>query len=115
MIAKEVAKEIALNKVTRDVLLMRVRSVGSVEKEAFPVIQEESIKEYQYGWLFYYNSTKYIESGNNDDSYIGNAPLFVSKIDASTKYIGLSLKGDDHAVYQHCIDRGYILKSSDQS
>lgn len=37
--------------------------------------------EFDVGWVFYYQSARYIETGNFSDSLVGNAPLLVSRSD----------------------------------
>lgn len=42
-------------------------------------IISESTEEYDFGWVFYYNSEKYLESGDFREALGGNAPLIVNK------------------------------------
>lgn len=65
--------------------------------EQLPVLADKSV-ETEFGWIFRYNSRKFSQSGNAQDSYIGNAPVFVSKIDGRCAYIGLSLSGESDAL-----------------
>ena len=39
------------------------------------------IEEFDVGWVFFYQSARYIETGDFSDSVVGNAPLFVSRSD----------------------------------
>ena len=43
------------------------------------VILEDRTQEHDFGWVFFYNSKKYIESGNFRDAIAGNAPLIVDR------------------------------------
>jgi hypothetical protein len=38
-------------------------------------------EEFDVGWVFYYQSARYIETGDFRESVVGNAPLFVSRSD----------------------------------
>lgn len=42
-------------------------------------IQEEHTEAHHFGWVFYYNSVKFIESGDFSDALGGNAPLIIDK------------------------------------
>ena len=92
------AKKIALNRITRN---------GSILKENPPIIIDESIIEYTWGWLLYYDSALYINQGQSECGYIGNAPILIDKIDGSTHFIGLSLKGVEEIVQNYFIKKGY--------
>jgi len=43
-------------------------------------ILAESTEEYDFGWVFYYNSAKFNESGDLQEALVGNAPLIINKI-----------------------------------
>ena len=38
-------------------------------------------EEFDVGWVFYYQSERYLQTGNFSDTLVGNAPLFVSRLD----------------------------------
>lgn len=42
-------------------------------------IQDELTEEYDFGWVFFYNSVKFIETGDFRETLGGNAPLIVNK------------------------------------
>jgi hypothetical protein len=44
--------------------------------------------EFGSGWVFFYDSRRYIESGSISDALAGNAPLIVSKGDGSVHVTG---------------------------
>jgi len=73
MIDIETAKKIAEDYVNKDYHL---------EGDRLIIVDEETIEK-EYGWIFFYDSLRYLESG--DDSYLiaGNAPLIVEKDDGS--------------------------------
>jgi ribosomal protein L7/L12 len=44
-------------------------------------------EEFDVGWVFYYQSARYIETGNFGDSLVGSAPLFVSRSDGRPFFV----------------------------
>ncbi|MDH3700991.1 MAG: YrhB family protein [Alphaproteobacteria bacterium] len=44
------------------------------------IIENETI-EGNFGWVFFYETKKYLESGDFRDGLLGNAPIIVSKLD----------------------------------
>jgi hypothetical protein len=71
MINIEQAKKIAEEYVNKDYY---------VEGDRLIVVNEETIEK-EYGWVFFFDSLKHLETG--DDSYLvaGNAPVVVEKND----------------------------------
>jgi hypothetical protein len=47
------------------------------------VILDESTVETDFGWVFFWNSKRYLESGDYRDALAGNAPLIVDRADGS--------------------------------
>ncbi len=43
-------------------------------------IQNEITQEYDFGWVFFYNTTKFIETGDFRNALAGNVLLIVNKI-----------------------------------
>lgn len=68
----------------RDVL-----GLGSKEDDApdLAIIESDTI-EGDFGWVFFYQSKKCLESGDFSDALVGNAPLLVSKRDGSLHETG---------------------------
>lgn len=60
-------------------------SCGSDEIEV--QLLSEKTEEYDVGWVFYYQSAHYLETGNFSDSLVGNAPIFVSRSDGHAFFI----------------------------
>ena len=98
MISLNQAKKIALNKITYK---------GAKLRENPPMLIEESIEEYEWGWLFYYDSKAFIETKDENLSYTGNAPVLVDKVDGEAIYIGLSLEGVESKVQAFFSNKGY--------
>ena len=51
---------------------------GYVNPNIKLLILSNKTEEYEFGWVFYYNSAKYIESGDINHALGGNAPLIVN-------------------------------------
>lgn len=51
------------------------------------VIDEKTI-ERPFGWIFFYNSKKYVETGSIIHRLGGNGPVFVNKSTASIEFFG---------------------------
>jgi hypothetical protein len=49
---------------------------------AFAVVEQSTV-EIDIGWVFFYQSRRYLESGAFDDQLAGNGPLFVHRRDGS--------------------------------
>jgi hypothetical protein len=51
-------------------------------------ILDDATIETEYGWIFFYNSRKYIETGDYKHRLYGNGPIVVEKADASLHPLG---------------------------
>ena len=56
------------------------------------VILTDHTREFELGWVFFYQSRRYIESGDYRDMLGGNAPIIVNKHDGSIHVTGTSYK-----------------------
>ena len=54
----------------------RVRAIADAVNDKFGIVDNETIDE---GWLFFYNSKDFIETGNYLSSLAGNGPIFVDR------------------------------------
>jgi hypothetical protein len=39
------------------------------------------VDEHEFGWVYFYDSSRHAETGNDSDRVVGNAPLIVDKND----------------------------------
>ena len=53
----------------------QLRSIGCDDVEI------HKAEEFDVGWVLYYQSVRYLETGNTSDALAGNAPLFVARSD----------------------------------
>jgi immunity protein 35 of polymorphic toxin system len=51
-------------------------------------IVDSATLEKSYGWIFFYQSKRYLESGNFSDLLVGNAPIVIAKADGRTHQTG---------------------------
>ncbi len=52
---------------------------GYVNPNIKLIILNEITEEHEFGWVFYYNSVKYLNSKNPIDALAGNAPLIINR------------------------------------
>lgn len=64
----------AKNKVEKE-LERKKNPYDSIE----PVIIDNEIIEKEWGWVFFYQNKKYLETNNIDDALAGNAPYIVNR------------------------------------
>lgn len=51
------------------------------------LIDEETISK-TYGWVFFYQSKKYLETENFSEMLVGNAPILINRINGELKVLG---------------------------
>ena len=78
MITEAEARNLAMEKILRDWTI----------KNAEPVIIDEITIEKDFGWVFFYDSSRFLETKEFSDTLLGNAPIIVNKFDCSTHYTG---------------------------
>lgn len=64
------------------------------------VLMTESTFEFEYGWMFYSNTEKYLKTRNIFDTLPGNAPFIISKIDGSLQTTGTG-KPDEYYLNEY--------------
>ena len=52
------------------------------------VLLEEETMEYAFGWVFFYQSKKFVETGNILLALGGNAPIIINKYDGNMHFTG---------------------------
>lgn len=52
------------------------------------MINDEATEEYDFGWLFYVNSRRYIETGDFSNCLVGAGPIFVERETGRTIHTG---------------------------
>jgi Immunity protein 35 len=79
MLTKKEAVEIVLKKLEQ----------MSSSADPFVVI-EKSTLEKSFGWIFFYNSKKFVETGESRYRLAGNGPVIVNKQNGLVEFFGTS-------------------------
>ena len=78
---------------------LRSRRSDGIELE----VLFDQTQEFDVGWVFYYQSARYVETGDVVDSLVGNAPLFVSRPDGRTFFVSYNRPlAESVAAYRAC-------------
>ena len=56
-------------------------------EDSYMIVEQATIEK-DYGWIFFYTSRKYIETGDEHYALYGNGPIVVEKSDGSTHQLG---------------------------
>jgi hypothetical protein len=77
------------------------RYLNSEERGGTPdlVLLKDVTIEREFGWIFFYQSKRFLETGNISDILAGNAPLVVTKSDGR-----LHVTGTAHPI-EHYLER----------
>ncbi|VWD00086.1 YrhB domain-containing protein [Burkholderia contaminans] len=51
------------------------------------VVVDEYTQEFDVGWVFFYQSARFLETGEFGFSLVGNAPFFVSRVSGYSAFI----------------------------
>lgn len=65
------------------------------EELCLMIIDSETI-EFNFGWVFFYTSKMYLETGNNIYAIVGNAPIIVDKEDGSLHITGTAAPVEEY-------------------
>lgn len=53
------------------------------------IVDEATISK-PYGWIFFYQSKRFLETENISDILVGNAPIFIDRFDGELRICGTS-------------------------
>lgn len=71
-----------MNKISGDVAITlarrHVEELSASVGDSFQLIPE-AVSEFPQGWVFYYNTTDFIQSGNASDALAGNGPVLIGR------------------------------------
>ena len=84
MITKEEARNLVDAEILKD---------WRVENDV-PIIIDEITIERDFGWVFFYDSRRYLETKEFGYMLVGNAPIIVNKFDATLHYTGTAYNID---------------------
>ena len=74
------------------------------ERESKTRILDKETLEFAFGWVFYWQSKKFLETGDIMFMYVGNAPVLVDKLKGTAQYTGT------FAPTEHFIDM-YLIQN----
>ena len=65
------------------------------------VVLDQATKEFEFGWVFFYQSEEFVRTGNPSARLAGNAPLLVNRLsgEVATTDTALPLQ---HYINQYC-------------
>jgi hypothetical protein len=67
-----------------------INSLYHVEGDTLVVVDEATIGK-DYGWIFFYNSRRYLETNNLSYALAGNGPIVVERKDGALTQLGTAL------------------------
>lgn len=70
------------------------------------VLLDSSTIERSFGWVFFYQSKRYLETGEMSDALAGNAPILVEKAGGRIHTLGTALPLD-HYLKELAVARGW--------
>jgi hypothetical protein len=86
MIALDTAKEMVIKE---------VNSAYSVPGDSLVLLEEFTIEK-DYGWIFFYESQRWLTTGNFSDQVLGNAPILVEKQTGNLHYFGTAYSVEEY-------------------
>jgi hypothetical protein len=76
-----------------------LRSRCQTPDDSFVIVENLTIEK-PFGWVFFYDSKKYLETGNINDAIAGNGPIFVNKHTGRIEFCG-SYKSVQEFVFEY--------------
>jgi len=77
--------------------------------DAVQIVHDKVMKK-PYGWIFFYQTSKFLESGDHRDALVGNAPIIIDRINFEIKTIAWPLE-KGLAEYEATIPKARLLMS----
>jgi hypothetical protein len=65
----------------------------------FAIVESHTIEK-PYGWIFFYQSTKFLQTGLDQDKLAGNGPIIVNKYDGTIEFLGSTTTWELIAEYE---------------
>jgi Immunity protein 35 len=64
-------------------------AAAHLDRIDIPPVQiiESATQEHEVGWFFYYQSKRFLESGELSEALVGNAPLFIRENSLEVKRV----------------------------
>ncbi len=77
-----------LNRETAKLLVTEYINTYKYKPDNSLVVMDEHTITKEYGWVFFYNSRKFLDTGDLNEAVYGNAPIIVDKEDGSLHVTG---------------------------
>ncbi len=71
-----------------EIVSKRLQQMGS-PADPFVVVEKNTIEK-PFGWVFFYNSKRFVETGESRYRLAGNGPFIVNKHNGSVEFFGAS-------------------------
>jgi hypothetical protein len=72
----------------RDLVEAELKRLNQGNPDVEFVIVDDRTLEYDFGWVFFWNSRQFVETGDIRHALLGNAPLIVDKDDGTLHVTG---------------------------
>jgi len=66
----------------RDIAQARLRTISGQTE-----LQFVGVREFAVGWVFSYQTARYVATGDFDEMVVGNAPMFVARSDGQLEFL----------------------------
>jgi Immunity protein 35 len=76
-----------LDRISAEELVANRLAVMSPADDCWLVVSEKIIERH-FGWIFFYNSERFLTTGKTMYRLAGNGPVFVNKITGSVEFFG---------------------------
>ena len=90
MITKEQAQKIVESKLA---------GMCQIPGDSFVILENSTIQR-PFGWVFFFDSKRYLETDNVNDAIAGNGPIFVNQTDGTVK-VGGSAKSVEAQIKEY--------------
>lgn len=77
--------------ISRDIALEKVNSYFKESESNLSydvIVLEEETMEFEFGWVFFYQTKEYVETGNILYALGGNAPIIINKYEGTMHFTG---------------------------
>jgi hypothetical protein len=89
--------------------------VAALTDDDGAILDTQTIEK-PYGWVFFYQNRAYIETGNDLEAYVGNAPLIFDRGSGEIRVTGTALPVERYlAAYEATLPPARLLAKSEPS
>jgi hypothetical protein len=81
--------------VARVIALHHAESTCRLDDDSIVIVDEATIRK-DYGWIFFYDSRKHLDTGEVRFALAGNAPIVIEKATGSARVLGTALPVEEY-------------------